>query len=37
MRKELQKNKLKIKIGRRAGNFEKRMKEGKGSKLAREC
>jgi len=28
---------VKIKAGRRAWNFEKRRKEGKGSKLAREC
>ncbi|KYN19111.1 hypothetical protein ALC57_08555 [Trachymyrmex cornetzi] len=34
---KLQRDNLRIKAGRRAWNFEKRMREGKGNELAREC
>lgn len=37
VREELQREKLRIRAGRRAWNYERRLEEGKGSKLARKC
>jgi hypothetical protein len=37
VREELQREKLRGRAGRRAWSFEKRLEEGKGSELAREC
>jgi len=37
IREELQREKLRTRAGRRAWSFEKRLEEGRGSELAREC
>lgn len=37
IREELKRNKLRGRAARRACNFEKRLKEGKGGKLAKNC
>lgn len=37
MREEFQREKIRVRAGRRAWGFEKRLGEGKGSELARRC
>lgn len=37
VREELNREKLNIRAGRRTWGFEKKLREGKGSDLAREC
>lgn len=37
IREELQREKLRIRAGRKAWGWEKRMREGKGSEIARRC